>query len=158
MADVGPSQRRGRHSDLSRTGQGQTITPQSGEGESYDSPTPLLKYGNDVAAQRRGLNSILSPTGQGQTELPMSGQGESYERPVAIKSNHDSPSYSPSTVYVAYEGCTGSETLFLMRGWRPLHVPPDYELWIAVGSPNTSNPSGEPIQDITVQSSWDEPA
>jgi hypothetical protein len=41
---------------------------------------------------------------------------------------------------------------YLMRGWRPGTA--DYETWIAVGAPNTSNPSGQPIVGITIQASW----
>lgn len=155
MADVGPSQSRGRHSGLSRTGQGQTITPLSSEGESYGSQGSV-QSDSSGAAQRRGLDSALTPTGQGQAEVPVSGRGESYSRAASLKSNNDNPSYSASTVLVSHEGGGGgSVSYYLMRGWRPLHVPaPDYETWVAVGNPNTSNPSGEPIQDIVIQSVW----
>ena len=106
-------------------------------------------------SQRRGRYSRLSPTGQGQTTAPMSGMGETYGAKGMIKGGAGVPTYSPSTVHVSYEGGGGSVTYYLMRGWRPAHVPaPDYETWVAVGSPNTSNPSGEPIIDITIQSVW----
>jgi hypothetical protein len=42
--------------------------------------------------------------------------------------------------------------MYLMRGWRPSHL--DYETWVAQGAPNNDNPSGEPIQNVTVQTAW----
>ena len=41
---------------------------------------------------------------------------------------------------------------FLMRGYRP--GTSDFETWIAVGAPNSTNPSGQPIVDVTVQAKW----
>ena len=41
---------------------------------------------------------------------------------------------------------------FLMRAYRP--GSDDFETWIAVGVPNNENPSGQPIENLTVQASW----
>lgn len=41
---------------------------------------------------------------------------------------------------------------YLMRGWRP--GTSDFETWIATDFPNTNNPSGQPIINITIQSKW----
>lgn len=43
---------------------------------------------------------------------------------------------------------------YVMRGFRHAHIPPDFETWIAVGLPNALNPSGEPIQDVSIQLTW----
>jgi hypothetical protein len=44
---------------------------------------------------------------------------------------------------------------YLMRGFRHLHAPtPDFETWVAAGVPNALNPSGEPIQDVSIQLAW----
>jgi len=51
---------------------------------------------------------------------------------------------------VEFPGADGP--YYLMRGWRP--GTSDYETWIAVGAPNSSNPSGQPITNITIQASW----
>jgi len=52
-----------------------------------------------------------------------------------------------------WDPSVGSATMnYLMRGWRSGTA--DYETWIAVGAPNSSNPSGQPITDITIQASW----
>jgi len=45
-----------------------------------------------------------------------------------------------------------SNARFLMRGYRPGSG--DFETWVAVGSPNSDNPSGLPIVDVTVQARW----
>ena len=61
------------------------------------------------------------------------------------------PDPIPAVILQGSQGAT-SPTIYLMRGWRP--GTSDYETWKAVGAPNTSNPSGDPIIDITVQASW----
>jgi len=44
---------------------------------------------------------------------------------------------------------------YVMRGFRYMHAPtPDFETWVAAGGPNAINPSGEPIQDVSIQLSW----
>lgn len=49
-------------------------------------------------------------------------------------------------------GGGGVLMMYLMRGWRPSHL--DYETWVAQGAPNNDNPSGEPVQNVTVQTAW----
>ena len=43
---------------------------------------------------------------------------------------------------------------YRMRGYRP--GTSDYESWVALGAPNTTNPSLETIQDVTVVAKWPE--
>jgi hypothetical protein len=57
----------------------------------------------------------------------------------------------PGTYHVQVIAAPGAVQYF-MRGLRPGTL--DYETWTAVGTPNTSNPSGQPIVEITSQSSW----
>ena len=53
----------------------------------------------------------------------------------------------------AHLGTEVSTTLYyLMRGYRTLTS--DYETWVATGSPNSNNPSGQPITNITIQLQW----
>jgi hypothetical protein len=148
------SQRRGRHSGGTPTGQGQTISPMSSSGESYVAPGALQHDDSSIPAQRRGLNSTLSPTGQGQTEMPMSGQGESYGFRTATPSGGSIPSYSPSTVRVLHEGGETITWYYRMRAWNLVTL--TFEVWVSVGSPDPSPPSGNPVIGVTVIGVWEE--
>jgi hypothetical protein len=39
-----------------------------------------------------------------------------------------------------------------MQGYRPNTS--DFETWVVTGTPSTSNPSGQPIQNVRIISSW----
>jgi len=54
------------------------------------------------------------------------------------------------SVYLPGEGST--TTYYLMRGYRTLTN--DYETWVAIDSPNSNNPSGQPIINTTIQAQW----
>jgi len=47
----------------------------------------------------------------------------------------------------------GITTNYVLRGYRPGHSPPDFEQWVATDL-TTPNPSGEPVTDVTIISSW----
>lgn len=41
-----------------------------------------------------------------------------------------------------------NQIIYKMRGWRTVQL--NFEFWISIGAPSTSNPSGQPITDITI--------
>lgn len=51
------------------------------------------------------------------------------------------------------ESVTAKEK-YLLRGYLYERNPPEYEQWVSTGLPFSSNPSGEPIQNVTVLAVW----
>lgn len=57
----------------------------------------------------------------------------------------------PGTVFVEE---VVVRTNYLLRGYLYERNPPEYEQWVSQVFPSTSNPSGEPIEDVVLLAVW----